>query len=201
MGRDELYHWNRCLIVIHSKNKMDFPTIFWQNLLKGPKWAFSAQYLSLYSWHLRADSRFAPSQWGTSLQSNSVSHWLGANLLSALHLFNTTLCAPPKVPSELTCRVVNVVTPRVQKPLSVLKFNSSWNSTLYKTVSLNEWIRYFVRNFKGCLWNSKQNILSIHWKMCILFADGNLTALGFKSSLVFFKRPQPKLPEVYEAGK
>ena len=28
----------------------------------------------------RADSRFAPSQWETSLQSNAVSHWLGANL-------------------------------------------------------------------------------------------------------------------------
>ena len=32
----------------------------------------------------RADSRFAPSQWDTSLQSNAVSHWLGANLESAL---------------------------------------------------------------------------------------------------------------------
>ena len=32
----------------------------------------------------RADSRFAPSQWETSLQSNAVSHWLGANLESAL---------------------------------------------------------------------------------------------------------------------
>ena len=28
----------------------------------------------------RADSRLAPSQWETSLQSNAVSHWLGANL-------------------------------------------------------------------------------------------------------------------------
>ena len=35
--------------------------------------------------HCRADSRLAPSQWETSLQSNAVSHWLGANLQSALH--------------------------------------------------------------------------------------------------------------------
>ena len=34
----------------------------------------------------RADSRFAPSQWETSLQSNAVSHWLGASLESALTL-------------------------------------------------------------------------------------------------------------------
>ena len=32
----------------------------------------------------RADSRLAPSQWETSLQSNAVSHWLGTNLESAL---------------------------------------------------------------------------------------------------------------------
>ena len=32
----------------------------------------------------RADSRFAPSQWETSLQSNTASHWLVTNLESAL---------------------------------------------------------------------------------------------------------------------
>ena len=32
----------------------------------------------------RGESRLAPSQWETSLQSNAVSHWLGANLDSAL---------------------------------------------------------------------------------------------------------------------
>ena len=32
----------------------------------------------------RADSRFAASQWEISLQSNTISHWLGANLQSAL---------------------------------------------------------------------------------------------------------------------
>ena len=33
----------------------------------------------------RADSRLAPSQWETSLQSNVVSHWLGAKLESSLY--------------------------------------------------------------------------------------------------------------------
>ena len=36
--------------------------------------------------NFRADSRLAPSQWETSLQSNAVSHWLGANLESTLNL-------------------------------------------------------------------------------------------------------------------
>ena len=33
--------------------------------------------------YVRTDYKFAPSQWETSLQSNAVSHWLGANLESA----------------------------------------------------------------------------------------------------------------------
>ena len=34
---------------------------------------------------VRAESRLAPSQWEMSLQSNAISHWLGANLESALY--------------------------------------------------------------------------------------------------------------------
>ena len=36
--------------------------------------------------YYRADSRLASSQWETSLQSNTISHWLDANLESALIL-------------------------------------------------------------------------------------------------------------------
>ena len=39
----------------------------------------------MYLYIIRADSRFAPSQWETSLQSNTVSHWRGASLESTLH--------------------------------------------------------------------------------------------------------------------
>ena len=39
----------------------------------------------LFGISCRADSRLAPSQWQTSLQSNSVSHWLGATLEWALN--------------------------------------------------------------------------------------------------------------------
>ena len=37
-----------------------------------------------FGYNNRADSWLVPSQWETSLQSNAVSHWLGANLESAL---------------------------------------------------------------------------------------------------------------------
>ena len=36
----------------------------------------------------RADSKFASSQWETALLGNDVSHWLGANLKSALQIYN-----------------------------------------------------------------------------------------------------------------
>ena len=43
---------------------------------------------------IRADSRLAPSQWETSLQSNAVSHWLGASLELALSMIsNLQTCA------------------------------------------------------------------------------------------------------------
>ena len=40
----------------------------------------------------RAVSRLAPSQWETPLQSNAVSHWLGANLESALMCMYVFMC-------------------------------------------------------------------------------------------------------------
>ena len=40
---------------------------------------FAVRFMAHYHFH-KADSRFAASQWQTSLQSNGVSHWLGANV-------------------------------------------------------------------------------------------------------------------------
>ena len=40
-----------------------------------------------HRWNFRADSRLAPSQWDTSLQSNAVFRWLGTNLESVLNLW------------------------------------------------------------------------------------------------------------------
>ena len=43
------------------------------------------------------------------------------------------------------------------------KSSSIW--TLYKNSTLHAWVRYFVLNFKSTLWNSAQNVLSIHRKI------------------------------------
>ena len=48
--------------------------------------------------------------------------------------------------------------------LTALKFQCC-----IKIASFNVWVRYFEWNFEGNLGNSTQNILSIHWRMCILF--------------------------------
>ena len=72
------------------------------------EWGYCAQWFPLYensaapvTSYYRADSRFVPSQWETSLQSNTVSHWLGANLESALGLHPTNERRRYKVMSSL----------------------------------------------------------------------------------------------------
>ena len=53
---------------------------------KQPYWVSNWDTILSAIGYYRADSRFVPSQWETSLQSNAVSRWLGANLESALVL-------------------------------------------------------------------------------------------------------------------
>ena len=43
----------------------------------------------------KADSRFAPTQWETLIQSKSVSHWQGANLESALKAYYQPFLSRP----------------------------------------------------------------------------------------------------------
>ena len=56
-------------------------------------------------------------------------------------------------------------------------------------IQCNVWVRYFVWNFKGTLWNSTQNILPVHWKIWFLYNIEILRALRFKSSYAFLKCP------------
>ena len=52
--------------------------------------------------YIRADFRFAPTQWEMSLQSNGVSHWLGANLNSVLYMTFEIGC-PELLENSLPC--------------------------------------------------------------------------------------------------
>ena len=60
--------------------------------------------------NIRTDSRFAPSQWETSLQSNAVSHWLRANLESALQY--DVILAQFQRPDCTSFHYVNTLRPR-----------------------------------------------------------------------------------------
>ena len=57
----------------------------------------------------RADSRFAPNQWETLLQSNTVSHWLGATLESALQLTQDFHTSMTKTSFATWCLVVTLL--------------------------------------------------------------------------------------------
>ena len=58
-----------------------------------------------------------------------------------------------------------------------------------KIISFNVWVRYFVWNFKGTLWNSTQNILPIHWEMYSLLRREDLRAPRFTSPQSFLTLP------------
>ena len=57
-----------------------------------PQCLKSAVKLFIHDHQLSTGSRLAPSQWETSLHSNTVSHWLGANLESAPQLHYVAYC-------------------------------------------------------------------------------------------------------------
>ena len=77
----------------------------------------------------------------------------------------------------------------VSKTLMSSKILELLNFHLWiKSTSFNVWVKYFVWNFKGNLWNSTQNILPIHWKIWFLYNIEILRAFRFKSSYTFLKR-------------
>ena len=88
-------------------------------------WGFQWYYSPAANWisHIcsivgRADSRLAPNQWETTLQSNAVLHWLRTSLESAQvgtcrgdPVVNPRLTQWPylwDVPAHYTCRLINI---------------------------------------------------------------------------------------------
>ena len=55
---------------------------------------------------LRADSRFAPSQWETALLCNDISHWLGANLESVLDTWYQAIANKPPLNIQCGCTII-----------------------------------------------------------------------------------------------
>ena len=55
--------------------------------------------------YLRADSRFASSQWETALLCNDVSHWLGTSLESALYLTGPKPLTEAEITKSQICEI------------------------------------------------------------------------------------------------
>ena len=145
----------------------------------------------------RADSRYAPSQWETVLLCNDVSHWLGANLESALYLSYgmCSLCWCVTILSELVpelihCRLLMLCWIIIRKVLrhshlgyltESVQDNSHWymfgNSTSKtSTISPREqWVKP-INNAISFLINSttKQLYLQVHYHKIILLTTEHL---------------------------
>ena len=91
----------------HIFGKVEVTVIFQLSLgIPYKMLSFSLRHIAHTHTHIciyRADSRPAPSQWETSLQINAVSHWLPANLESALYIYIYILAADGG-PTEMTNR-------------------------------------------------------------------------------------------------
>ena len=71
---------------------------------------------------------------------------------------------------------------RFKNTCELLNLRAFYFHLWIKYTSFNVWVRYFVRNSKGTLWNSTQNIIEM-WR-----------ALRFKSSYPFLTPPPPPPP-------
>ena len=125
--------------------------------------------------YCRTDSRLAPSQWETSLQSNAVSHWLGAKLesdpVAFLHL------------------VVNLITsmlflPKVDRLSSLLLASLHWRLSLWQSFFfILEWLELLCAyNCIFALIVFLFTVIQISWgvtRMDCLFLYKNLALEGF----------------------
>ena len=123
----------------------------------------------------RADSRLALSQWETALLCNDVSHWLGANLESALYslkqstwncvhiLWDILLCITQSQLINVSMLQLSISAVTSANTISYLSFYISsrvlhsaetYLSLYYHTAKL-AWIKYlmtFSGDFLGCVW-------------------------------------------------
>ena len=73
----------------------------WSNIL----WSVGQNDHTNISINCRVDCRLASSQWETSLQSNTVSHWLGTNLESAI----TWRCTPKFYNNTTRTKIIPII--------------------------------------------------------------------------------------------
>ena len=113
----------------------------------------------------RADSRFAPSQWETTLLCNDVSHWLGASLESTLILMSINLLQDCFLMPQLVWVILEPGITEIIFWLSLLILSPAFMSfyVLYNISWKRNMVRgkIYVQHF--LLTTYLQNHLSVYW--------------------------------------
>ena len=117
-------------------------------------------------WSFRADSRLAPRQWETSLQSNAVSHWLGANLESALSLWQWWLWW--WVGEEWSWGGRQIYFTEAERSSGLPPWSSLWRWNLPSTFRLTTRAVILTTFPFQCLFSEKNNKKIFSWHIVIL---------------------------------
>ena len=92
--------------------------------------------------YIRADSRVVPSQWGMSLQSNTISNWLGANVEWALMCRSSPL-------NYIRLHIRKKITLQVKRPFDYFSVITPGTSGRDNTV-------WFNHNISRSYWPQKE---------------------------------------------
>ena len=140
-----IFHFKIHLNSLESKNSgfcVEF-CVGWSWELK-KRWTAVAERLTSEAWssvsQYRAYSGLARSQWEMSLQSNTVSHWLGANLESVMQFQTSELLWIVIIQEFCWARFPNIII--------LLKFQMLGLS------SVRNWTQYILFDFPPLLINS-----------------------------------------------
>ena len=94
---------------------------------------------SRQSWHCRAESRFAPSQWEPTLQGNTVYHWLFAKLKSALYRADSRFALSQWGPSLKSNTVSHWLFAKQESALDSRFGPSQWERSLQSN-TVSHWL-------------------------------------------------------------
>ena len=85
---------------------------------------------------------------------------------------------------------------RFKNAIELLNLRALKISMLYKINIFQCMGNIFCVEFQSVPWNSTQNIIPIHWKMCTVFTGENLWALRFIELLSVSETPPPPHPQI-----
>ena len=137
-----------------------------ENLVVFCRWK---RFITCYRYWHRDDSRFAPNQWEMALQSNAVSHWLGANLESVLLTYGVVINPTEGVClSVKDCCCISRMNLNINSllPGDVIPHWRSWSSVVqamaYWLTAPSHYQNQHGLIISKTLWHSSEGIIIMH---------------------------------------